>query len=275
MKQDDSAARKSSVFAARWRWQCTIPNSELVTHDHAVLGLKLSGRAKVEQQSEWNLEPGEVLLVPAGQPHRTLEAIDSELYGVGFCVSCFVDENNASLLEPFQRVRSGGSPIVRLPAERQAHYELLCRELERVSSRIDAGATAAQRSLLTLILDEVAQAASAAEPLPESLTAQCLRLIEQRCLGPFTLLELAEQVRRTPTHITTLLRKQTGRSAHQWIVLGRMAEARRRLLHSDEMVEVIAERVGYSDPTSFIRMFRRHHSGQTPNAWRASRNTLG
>ncbi len=46
-------------------------------------------------------------------------------------------------------------------------------------------------------------------------------------------------------------------------------EARRRLLHSDERVDVIAERVGYADPTHFIRMFRREH-GATPAAWRAA-----
>ena len=48
---------------------------------------------------------------------------------------------------------------------------------------------------------------------------------------------------------------------------GRMAEARRRLLHSDEHVDIIAERVGYADPTHFIRMFRRTH-GATPGRWR-------
>jgi AraC-like DNA-binding protein len=53
-----------------------------------------------------------------------------------------------------------------------------------------------------------------------------------------------------------------------WIIAGRMAEARRRLLHSDESVEVIAERVGYADPTHFVRLFRREH-GSTPAAWRA------
>jgi AraC-like DNA-binding protein len=46
-----------------------------------------------------------------------------------------------------------------------------------------------------------------------------------------------------------------------------MAQARRLLLHSDERVDVIAERVGYADATHFIRMFRREH-GATPAAWR-------
>ncbi len=30
---------------------------------------------------------------------------------------------------------------------------------------------------------------------------------------------------------------------------------------------IVAERVGYADPTHFIRLFRRHH-GATPAAWR-------
>jgi AraC family transcriptional activator of pobA len=33
-------------------------------------------------------------------------------------------------------------------------------------------------------------------------------------------------------------------------------------------VDVIAERIGYADPTHFIRLFRRAH-GCTPAAWRA------
>jgi AraC-like DNA-binding protein len=47
------------------------------------------------------------------------------------------------------------------------------------------------------------------------------------------------------------------------------AEARRLLLHGDERVDVVAERVGYADATHFIRMFRREH-GVTPAAWRAA-----
>jgi AraC-like DNA-binding protein len=50
-----------------------------------------------------------------------------------------------------------------------------------------------------------------------------------------------------------------------------MAEARRLLSHTDEMVDVVAERVGYADSTHFIRMFRREH-GTTPAAWRAARS---
>jgi AraC-like DNA-binding protein len=57
----------------------------------------------------------------------------------------------------------------------------------------------------------------------------------------------------------------------EWIIAGRMAEARHLLLHSDQMVDVVAERVGYADPTHFIRMFHRTH-GATPAAWRSAKS---
>jgi AraC-like DNA-binding protein len=96
-----------------------------------------------------------------------------------------------------------------------------------------------------------------------------LRFIERNCLGRLSLTEVAAAVGRSPTYVTAALTQATGRSAGAWIVSGRMAEARRLLLHSDEKVDVIAERVGYADATHFIRMFRRE-SGATPAAWRAA-----
>jgi AraC-like DNA-binding protein len=63
------------------------------------------------------------------------------------------------------------------------------------------------------------------------------------CLGPLTLADVAAAVGKSPAYVTTALTRATGCSAGQWIVSGRLAEARRLLLHSDEMVDVIAERV--------------------------------
>jgi AraC family transcriptional activator of pobA len=129
-----------------------------------------------------------------------------------------------------------------------------------------------QRSLVTLILSEVERAARGTAPIragQRSVVTESLRFIERNCLRSLTLKEVAAAVGKSPAYVTTALSQATGRSAVEWIVSGRMAEARRLLLHSDEMVDVIAERVGYADATHFIRMFRREH-GVTPAAWRAA-----
>lgn len=271
IRSDDALGSERPVFVTRHAPSRHCSARPPVTHSFAALAFHLAGSSAIEQRGRWTLARGDVLLIPAGEPHRTIEAHASELLGLGFCVPCFADEATLSLLEPFERVRAGGSAVVRIPEHRHEFLLSLFAELESACTRLDLAGIAAQRSLLTLILDEVARASTPEQAgTGDDLIARCLRLIERRCLGSFSLIELASAVGRSPAHVTTALRRATGRTAHAWIVAGRMAEARRRLLHSDERVEIVAERVGYADPSHFIRMFRRHH-GSTPAAWRDER----
>ncbi len=229
----------------------------------------------MEQNGEWTLSAGDVLLVPAGQSHRTLERRRPEYWGLSFCVPCFAVEGAVTFLEPFERVRDGASAVVHIPAARQQFLEGLFRELAEAGRDPQSGGAfdAVQRSLLTLILNEVERAARAdASRAPVAgggVVIDSLRFIERNCLRRLTLNDVAAAVGRSPAYVTSALTKATGRSAVEWIVSGRMAAARQLLLHSDEMVDAIAERVGYADSTHFIRMFRREH-GATPAAWRAA-----
>ncbi|MFY0535359.1 helix-turn-helix transcriptional regulator [Nannocystis pusilla] len=156
------------------------------------------------------------------------------------------------------------------PAARQEHLRRVIAELREESTQAPTALQAqVQRSLLTLVLAEVVRAAPVGgESTQAPLVAQALRYIERRCLAPISLRDVAAALDRSPAYVTTALRVATGRTAQQWIAVGRLAEARRRLLTSDETVEAIAGRVGGLDPTHFIRMFRREH-GCTPAAWRA------
>ncbi len=245
-----------------------------VTHTYAAVAFYTGGNSRVELRGEWNLGEGDVLLVPAGEPHRPLDARQSEFWGLAFCVPCFAADGTAALLEPFERVRDGGAAVARVPTSRHEYLAGLFRELAAVADLPPGsrnGLDAIQRSLLTLILAEVDQAASPSNSarVGGGVVVDALRFIERNCLRHLTLDEVAAAVGRSPAYVTTALTKATGRSAVQWIVSGRMAEARRLLLHSDERIDVVAERVGYADSTHFIRMFRREH-GATPTAWRAA-----
>lgn len=252
------------------------PRHQAVTHTYAALAYYRAGRARIEQNGTWRLGVGDVLLVPAGEPHRSLEAKRAEYWGLSFCVSCVAADGGASLLEPFERVRRGGAPVVHITESRQRFLDTLFTELEAASKKSEAGGDvdAVQRSLLTLILNELERAAvtAPAASSKRSVVVDSLQFIERNCLKRLTLKDVAKAVRRTPSYVTSALTQATGRSAVEWIVSGRMAEARRLLLHSDEMVDVIAERVGYADATHFIRMFRRAH-GMTPAAWRTAQRT--
>lgn len=244
-----------------------------VVHSYGALALYTEGRARMEQRGEWTLSAGDVLLVPAGEPHRRLDASHPAYWGLSFCAPCFTADGAASLLAPFERVRDGAAAVVHIPGERQQFLLGLFQELERMGSQSGApeAVHAVSRSLLTLILNEVERAANHHEAPPsagKSVVVESLRFIERNCLRRLTLGDVAAAVRRSPAYVTRSLTRATGRSAVEWIISGRMAEARRRLASSDELVEVIAERVGYADPTHFIRLFRRQH-GVTPSVWRA------
>ncbi|MFY0576226.1 helix-turn-helix domain-containing protein [Cystobacter fuscus] len=242
-----------------------------VTHDYAVLAFHTGGSSTVEQRGQWTLEEGDVLLIPAGAPHRHLASRQSHIMGVGFCPVCFLgDDASEELLAPFEHVRSGAAAVVKIPEGRRPFLESLLRELRHEVEREGGGTFAIERSLLTLILAEVARAASWGQRAgaSDSLVTEALRYIERHCLEPLSLRDVAAAVHRSPAHLTTAVREATGRSVQEWIIAGRLSEARRRLLHTDEIVAVIAERVGYADATHFIRLFRRAH-GMTPAAWRA------
>jgi AraC-like DNA-binding protein len=273
LADDERLSGDAPVFVSRATANLP-PRRSFVTHSFAAVAFFTGGRSRVEQQQRWTLEAGDVLLVPSGQPHRWLELSRTEWWGLGFCVPCFAADDPDTLLEPFERVRNGASAVVRVASERHAFLEMLFRELSAATAPGRAAASyAVQRSLLTLVLNEVRGPArwTDSPSEPPGIANLSLRFIERNCLRPLTLQDVAHAVGKSPAYVTTALSRATGRSAVEWIITGRMAQARRLLLHTDERVEAIAERVGYADATHFIRMFRREH-GVTPAAWRAARH---
>ena len=68
-------------------------------------------------------------------------------------------------------------------------------------------------------------------------------------------------------HLTTVVRRRTGRTVQEWIIERRMAEARSLLSDTELPVAEIAWRVGMFDPGYFSRQFRRTH-GVSPREWR-------
>ena len=239
-----------------------------VTHTYAALAFFTGGRTRLELNGEWTLRSGDVLLVPPGAPHRTLERTQADAWVLGFCAPCFAAAGASSLLAPFERVRDGAAAVVNIPRGRRAFLASLFRELDALKP--GDSQEVVQRSLVTLILTEVERATDEAGHRTArggGVVVDALRFIERNCLGGIRPHDVAAAVKRSPAYLTTALRQATGHSAGEWIVAGRMAEARRLLLHSGERIDIIAGRVGYADPTHFIRMFRRAH-GATPAAWR-------
>ena len=89
----------------------------------------------------------------------------------------------------------------------------------------------------------------------------------------FSLRTVAQAVGYTPAHLTTEVRKRTGKTVGSWFRARRLAAARRLLLETEYSNEQIAAKVGYRTLDNFYRQFRKHHQS-APGAWReANRRT--
>ncbi len=84
--------------------------------------------------------------------------------------------------------------------------------------------------------------------------------------------DIAQAVGYSPTYLTHLVRKQTGRSIHAWLIQRRMSAASSLLIETDRSVDEISRSVGYSHVCNFFRQFRQLY-GKTPKAWRSEHRT--
>jgi len=96
----------------------------------------------------------------------------------------------------------------------------------------------------------------------------------------FTILERDHATTRTVAHyarlagvsprrLGELLLEQTGKSTKQVIDERVVLEHKRLLAHTEVSVKELAERTGFAEPTNLVKFFR-HHTGQTPLAFRAA-----
>jgi AraC family transcriptional regulator, transcriptional activator of pobA len=172
--------------------------------------------------------------------------------------------------------RGGDGGHFHVPPADRARWSARFAELHGELARPRLGYEVSARALLTLILIDAARLAAESErvarvpPRARPLLARVFQLIEARYQRPISLQDVAKEVGRSPAHLTTLVKRQTGRSVLEWIIERRMAEARRLLVETELEVGEIGQRVSYFDPGYFIRQFRKVN-GATPAQWRKAR----
>jgi AraC family transcriptional activator of pobA len=255
-------------------------------HDFPLLAYSESSSGPLTTNaSPFSLDAGDLLIVapgtvmgpfdPTHPGHAsgwavsfTAEALGADVPGSSFAW------RTHPLLFPFVRGQATGmlrrtvAPDDR--AEWSHRFQALAREL---AERRDGYREAAIAHLTLLLVAASRLATDVVDDLrvnQEPLLAEVFDVIERRYAEPLSLHDVARAISLSPGHLTTTVRRRTGRTVQDWIVDRRMVEARRLLAGSTFPMAEIGRRVGYSDAGYFARVFRRVH-GVTPTQWRDAR----
>jgi AraC-like DNA-binding protein len=175
------------------------------------------------------------------------------------------------LLLPFLHGIPDGLLRLRVPAARQPVWSASITALETELTERAPGYQQAALAHLTLLLVDVARLATDVvgdlRRSNETLLAEVFDVIERRFAEQLSLRDVARALRMTPGHLTTVVRRRTGRTVLDWITERRMTEARALLRTTDLPVNEIGRRVGLPDPGYFARVFRQGN-GISPRDWR-------
>ena len=175
------------------------------------------------------------------------------------------------LLFPFVHGQSSGLLQLKVPAERQPVWSAVIDSIETELADRKEGYRQAALAHLTLLLIDVARLAGDVvgdlRRSGEPLLAEVFTVIDRHRGEPLSLRDVAGELGMTPGHLTTVVRRRTGRTVQEWIIERRMAEARSLLSDTELPVGEIARRIGMADPGYFSRLFRRTH-GTSPREWR-------
>jgi AraC family transcriptional regulator, transcriptional activator of pobA len=246
----------SSTLAVRRYAGELRPARTSARHAFTVLAFHVAGEVDVEHGGRLTLRRGDFHVIPAGHAHRVVRAENAEIWGIALATEQLDRARYGEVLEPFERMARGALPTVACPESRRGFVASIFDELAS-----GASVSALRReSLVALLLAEVADHArpalgAAPETRPVDLAARAVAFVASHALG------------NNRSHVAEVVRRATGRTVGQLITELRVDEARRRLEETDELVEVIGERVGYLDATHFARVFKRHF-GLAPRAWR-------
>ena len=246
------------------------PASQAVVHPHATLAYFTSGDAVIWCGARFAVSKGDVLAIPEGQAHYVLAAKEAQAWVLSFCASCMSSNAGHALVSVCQSPVDGLGKVRSLPDRDQASLEAQFHGLEAELLTQDPFRDLAVDGYLSLIASHILRAAATqveADQRTGSLCAEALAFIQARALEGISLEDVADAVHRSVAHTAAVVKKETGMTVVAWITHSRMAAARELLLKTDESVESVAARLGFSSPAHFHRVFKRVH-GTTPASWR-------
>ena len=102
---------------------------------------------------------------------------------------------------------------------------------------------------------------------PSRLLMQVTNYAQHNLSKPMDISALADSMFISRTHLAAKFKKETGITLTDFILKGKIEEAKRLLCYSDKSLSLIAEYLGFSSQSHFSRVFK-NYAGSTPGEYR-------
>lgn len=136
-------------------------------------------------------------------------------------------------------------------------------KISRIKSAADAN------RLLKNIMDAAFELMANKKPkrkYPPKIEA-AMRFVSQRLYSQLALKDVADYMKMTPQHLTTLFKKETGQSLYEYILDKKIEEAKSILKYTANPVTIIADALGFNSVGHFSNAFKAK-TGLTPSKFR-------
>lgn len=242
-------------------------------HQHAEVCLLIAGRCQFSLANRaCTLRAGDVVFLPPGVAHAESFARPSAAYRLAWLIlhptePClqitrydhgdrFAVDHRFSLAD--------------LPAEAR---ERCARLTTWATAAQPPGTTALQETFYSIVLALFRRVLTGGGPAIDAraqvVDRTLVRIRDSRGAPP-SVAELSRAAHLSPNYLTALFKAQTGQDLRSFLAHERIQRADTLLATSDLPIKAIATELGYSDPFTFSRAFKRG-TGRPPSEVRASR----
>ncbi|WP_202918572.1 AraC family transcriptional regulator [Streptomyces cavernae] len=271
---------------ATWRlehgWESTGTFEEHAHDFPGVAYFETAGGQLRTGRRTWPIEAGDLFVIAPGDVMGHIHATDlahTQGWGVFFTADALGPDAPGAhlawrthpLLFPFVRGGAIGALRMRVPEPDRPEWAARIQALHHELAQRRDGYREAVPAHLTLLLVAVSRLATDVvgdlRENREPLLAAVFEVIEQRYPQPLSLRDVATAVSISPGHLTSTVRRRTGRTVQEWITERRLVQARRLLAATELPISEIGRQVGFPDAGYFARTFGKVH-GMSPTQWR-------
>ncbi|GAB3754484.1 AraC family transcriptional regulator [Spirosoma pomorum] len=238
---------------------------------HSILFLQ-SGEATMKIGSAtYTIQPGQILIVPAGQVFSFGEKDVNTGYLCSFHDDFLIGKFSSERLKDFEFLRVWGNPRVDLDGQTSQFIDhLFSRILLDYEETGLANLDIIQPYLITLLC-EINRAYTpmsvSTHTSAVTLTNRFKELLFSHVRTHHRVTDYATLLHITPNHLNKIVKSITGKSPTKWIDEAIILEAKVLLSQRTASISTVAAEVGFTDQAYFTRLFKKQE-GITPTAFR-------